>query len=210
MEIGIDIGGTFTDIVCRIGDGSVRYRKIADHAGRLSRAVLSPSTSRATNGASRHRRSAVSCKAPPWPPTRCCNAKGARIGLIITEGFRDVLEIGRQMRHQMYDLALRAETPVFLARRRYRMEVRERLDAQGNVLIPLDQDSVQRAVGDLVTANVQAITVCLLFSFPDPMHGRCIRDVISAQYPALAVSLSSDVDPDSREYERTFVSAFDA
>ena len=102
--------------------------------------------------------------------------KGARIGLIATEGFRDVLEIGRQMRHQMYDLVLRPETPVFLAPGRYRKEVRERLDAQGEVLVPLDEASVRaRAGAELAAQDVQAIAVCLLFSFLDPAHERRIR-----------------------------------
>jgi len=210
MEIGVDIGGTFTDIVCRGADGSVRIAKLPTTRGDPSRAVLA----------------ALDMARDEWgvPPsaisrfvhgtTVATNAvlerKGARIGLITTEGFRDVLEIGRQMRRQMYDLVLRPETPVFLASRRYRREVRERIDAQGHVLIPLDEDSVQHAVGDLVAADVQAIAVCLLFSFLDPTHERRIRDVIHAQYPALPVSLSSDVDPAFREYERTCVTAFDA
>ncbi len=136
--------------------------------------------------------------------------KGARIGLITTEGFRDVLEIGRQMRHQMYDLVLRPETPVFLAPGRFRKEVRERLDAQGRVLILLDEDSVHRAVAELVDAGVQAIAVCLLFSFLDPAHEQRIRAIIAEAHPDLPVSLSSDVDPAFREYERTCVTAFDA
>lgn len=210
MEIGIDIGGTFTDIVCRRDDGAVRIAKLPTTRVDPSRAVLS----------------ALELARDAWgvPPsaisrfvhgtTVATNAvlerKGARIGLITTEGFRDVLEIGRQMRQQMYDLVLRPQTPVFLAPRRYRQEVRERLDAQGRVLIPLDEESVQRAVGELVAAGVQAIAVCLLFSFLDPTHEQRIRDLIGARWPALPVSLSSDVDPAFREYERTCATAFDA
>jgi N-methylhydantoinase A/oxoprolinase/acetone carboxylase beta subunit len=136
--------------------------------------------------------------------------KGARIGLITTEGFRDVLEIGRQMRHQMYDLVLKPETPVFLAPRHLRKEVTERLDAHGQVLRPLDEASVTRAIEELVAEDVEAIAVCLVFSFLDPTHERRIRDMILAAHPALMVSLSSDVDPAFREYERTCVTAFDA
>src|SRR6185312_7033722 len=135
--------------------------------------------------------------------------KGARVGLITTEGFRDVLEIGRQMRHQMYDLVLRPETPVFLAPRRFRKEVRERLDAQGNVLVPLEEDSARRAIIELVEQQVQAIAVCLLFSFLDPTHEQRVRDLIAELCPGLPVSLSSEVDPAFREYERTCVTAFD-
>ena len=122
-EIGVDIGGTFTDVVCRLEDGSVRIAKIPTTAGDPSRAVLvaldmarrdwgvgASEVSRFVHGTT------VATNA-------VLERKGARIGLITTEGFRDVLEIGRQMRHQMYDLVLQPETPVFLAPGRYRKEV---------------------------------------------------------------------------------------
>ena len=209
-EIGIDVGGTFTDMVCRGDDGSVRIAKLPTTRDDPSRAVLA-----ALDMARRE------WGVPPAAITRFAHGttaatnavlerKGARIGLITTEGFRDVLEIGRQMRHQMYDLVLRPETPVFLAPGRYRKEVRERLDAQGRVLIPLDEASVHRAVAELAGAGVQAIAVCLLFSFLDPAHEQRIRAIIAAAHPDLPVSLSSDVDPAFREYERTCVTAFDA
>jgi len=210
FEIGIDVGGTFTDVVCRGDDGSVRIAKLPTTRDDPSKAVLA----------------ALAMARRDWrvPPaaisrfahgtTAATNAvlerKGARIGLMTTEGFRDVLEIGRQMRHQMYDLVLLPETPVFLAPARYRKEVRERLDAQGRVLIPLDADSVRRAVAALVEAGVQAIAVCLLFSFLDPAHEHRIRAIIAEAHPTLPVSLSSEVDPAFREYERTCVTAFDA
>ncbi len=209
-EIGIDVGGTFTDVVCRGGDGSVRIAKLPTTRDDPSRAVLA-----ALDMARRE------WGVPPAAITRFAHGttaatnavlerKGARIGLITTEGFRDVLEIGRQMRHQMYDLVLRPETPVFLAPGRYRKEVRERLDAQGRVLVPLDEASVHRAMAELLDAGVQAIAVCLLFSFLDPAHEQRIRAIIAEAHPDLPVSLSSDVDPAFREYERTCVTAFDA
>jgi N-methylhydantoinase A/oxoprolinase/acetone carboxylase beta subunit len=209
-EIGIDIGGTFTDIVCRGDDGSVRIAKVPTTRGDPSRAVLAgldmardawgvpaAAISRFTHGTT------VATNA-------VLERKGARIGLIATEGFKDVLEIGRQMRHQMYDLVLKPETPVFLAPGRYRKEVRERLDASGNVLTPLDERTVRHAVAELVALDVQAIAVSLVFSFLNPTHERRIRDIIEAEHPGLPVSLSSDVDPAFREYERTCVTAFDA
>ncbi|HEY8290263.1 MAG TPA: hydantoinase/oxoprolinase family protein, partial [Acetobacteraceae bacterium] len=209
-EIGIDIGGTFTDVVCRWADGTIRITKLPTTRDDPSRAV----------------REALDLVRHVWGvepqsitrfahgTTVATNAvlerKGARVGLITTEGFRDVLEIGRQMRHQMYDLVLRPETPVFLAPRRFRKEVRERLDSKGVVLVPLEEDSVRRAVSALTEQDVQAIAVCLLFSFLDPTHERRVRDVIAEMCPGLPVSLSSDVDPAFREYERTCVTAFDA
>ncbi len=209
-EIGVDIGGTFTDVVCRLEDGTVRIAKIPTTSGDPSRAVLAAlEMARAEWGV------------PPAEITRFVHGttvatnvvlerKGARIGLITTEGFCDVLEIGRQMRHQMYDLILQPETPVFLAPGRYRKEVIERLDATGAVLRALDEASVMRAIEELVALDVRAIAVCLVFSFLDPAHERRIRALIETTQPGLLVSLSSEVDPAFREYERTCVTAFDA
>ena len=207
FEIGIDIGGTFTDIVCRGSDGSVRISKVPTTRGDPSKAVLAAlETARGEWGVS-----PSDIVRFTHGTTVATNAvlerKGARIGLIATEGFKDVLEIGRQMRHQMYDLVLKPETPVFLAPGRYRKEVRERLDASGNVLTPLDEESVRQAIAELLELDVKAIAVSLVFSFLDPTHERRIRDMIPARIP---VSLSSDVDPAFREYERTCVTAFDA
>jgi N-methylhydantoinase A/oxoprolinase/acetone carboxylase beta subunit len=110
----------------------------------------------------------------------------------------------------MYDLVLKPETPVFLAPGRFRKEVIERLDAQGNVLVALDESSVRTAVAELLALDVQAIAVSLVFSFLDPTHERRVREIIAEIVPGLPVSISSDVDPAFREYERTCVTAFDA
>jgi N-methylhydantoinase A/oxoprolinase/acetone carboxylase beta subunit len=209
-EIGVDIGGTFTDVVCRLDDGTVRIAKVPTTTGDPSRAVLA-----ALQMAERE------WGVKPMDITRfvhgttvATNAvlerKGARIGLITTEGFRDVLEIGRQMRHQMYDLVLQPETPVFLAPGRFRKEVTERLDALGGTLIELDEATVVQASKELAALDVRAVAVCLLFSFLDPTHERRVREIIEQNHPDLMVSLSSEVDPAFREYERTCVTVFDA
>src|SRR5262249_29544910 len=132
-------------------------------------------------------------------------AKGAKIGLLTTAGFKDVLEIGRQMRHSVYDLLLKPETPVFLSPGARRTERVERLTATGEVLVPLDEGSVVRAVDELVAAGVEAIAVSCLFSFLNPAHERRTREIIAERHPDIMVSLSSDVDPAFREYERTCV-----
>jgi N-methylhydantoinase A/oxoprolinase/acetone carboxylase beta subunit len=209
-EIGVDIGGTFTDVVCRWDDGTVRIAKLSTTSGDPSRAVLD-----ALRMAEREwGLSPADVTRFVHGTTVATNAvlerKGARIGLITTEGFRDVLEIGRQMRHQMYDLVLHPETPVFLAPGRFRKEVTERLDAQGNTLTALDEASVVRAIEQLAALDVRAIAVCLVFSFLDPTHEQRIRKLILDRHPGLMVSLSSEVDPAFREYERTCVTAFDA
>ncbi len=210
FEFGIDIGGTFTDVVCRGPDGGIQLTKVPTTRGDPSRAVLAAlqtageswgvptsAISRFTHGTT------VATNA-------VLERKGARIGLIATEGFGDVIEIGRQMRHQMYDLVLQPETPAFLAPGQYRREVRERVDAQGTVLVPLDEDSVRQAVAALLALGVQAIAVSLIFSFLHPAHERRIAAIIEHMRPGLPVSLSSEVDPAFREYERVCATAFDA
>jgi N-methylhydantoinase A/oxoprolinase/acetone carboxylase beta subunit len=209
-EIGIDIGGTFTDVVCRLDDGSVRIAKIPTTRGDPSLAVLAALEMAGREWAVSPAEITRFVHGSTVATNAVLERKGARIGLITTEGFKDVLEIGRQMRHQMYDLVLKQETPVFLAPGRFRKEVGERIDAEGKVLRALDEASVGKALDELAALDVRAIAVCLVFSFLNPTHERRIRDMIHAAHPAMLVSLSSDVDPAFREYERTCVTAFDA
>ena len=136
--------------------------------------------------------------------------KGGRLGILTTEGFRDTLEIGRQMRREMYEVRLDPQTPVFLAPRAMRLGVRERIGPHGEVVESLDEDSVRAALDRLAAAGAECIAVCLLFSFANPTHERRVREIAQAEHPGLEVSLSSDVDPAFREYERTAVTAFDA
>lgn len=208
--IGIDIGGTFTDVVCVGDDHSLRLVKIPTTRANPSRGVAQ----------------AIEYMAKTWdvPPaairrfvhgtTVATNAvlerRGGRIGLIMTTGFKDVLEIGRQSRRSMYDVILKPETPVFLAPGSRRKEVRERITATGEVIVPLDEDGVLDAGRTLVNDGVEAIAVCYLFSFVNPVHEQRTRALIEQNFPGVLVSLSSDVDPAFREYERTCVTAFDA
>src|SRR3954454_11502516 len=210
FAIGVDIGGTFTDVVCVGADGNIRLLKL-------------PTTSRDPSAGALN---AVALMRRQWGvapdaiarfvhgTTIATNAvlerKGARIGLITTSGFKDVLEIGRQMRHAMYDLVLTPGTPVFLAPGAFRKEVPERIGPDGAVLVPLDEAAVTRAVGELVAQGVEAIAVCYLFSFVNPAHELRTREIINRIRPELMVSLSCEVDPAFREYERTCVTAFDA
>ena len=137
--------------------------------------------------------------------------KGARVGLITTEGFRDVLEIGRQMRHQMYDLALsrrrrRSSRP---AARRDEVRGAHRL-ATGQVLVPLDEARLPPRPTSCRGRGVEAIAVVPLFSFLDPAHERASREIIAERHPACRSRSPREVDPAFREYERTCVTTFDA
>jgi len=210
VQIGVDIGGTFTDIVA------------LDARGRLTLAKV-PSTPKDLLDGIAAATGMVLARAGAKPAdverfihgtTIATNAileqKGAVTAVLTTDGFEDVLELGRMKRSRMYDLAMDPEVPTFLAPRRRRLGIRERLDARGRVLAPLNEDDVRAAAAKLSAQGVQAIAVCYLFSFVNPAHERRTREIIADVAPDISVSLSSEVDPTFREYERLCVTAFDA
>jgi len=127
--------------------------------------------------------------------------KGARTGLITTKGFRDVLELGREIRYAPYDVF--AEFPKPLIPRRFRLEVDERVRSDGTVIHPLDRSEARDAVRRLMDMGVESIAVCLLNSFENPAHELMIKEIITEEAPDLSVSISYEVLPQIREYERT-------
>src|SRR5216117_2698179 len=210
VQIGVDIGGTFTDIVALDGEGRLALAKVPstpkdllEGVGSAIRRVLD------LTGAP-----AAAVERFIHGTTVATNAvleqKGAVTAVLTTEGFEDVLEMGRQKRSRMYDLEMDPETPSFLAPGRRRVGIRERLDARGAALVPLDEGQVRAAVQTLRAQGVQAIAVCYLFSFVNPAHERRTRELCAEIAPEISVSLSSEVDPTFREYERLCVTAFDA
>jgi N-methylhydantoinase A/oxoprolinase/acetone carboxylase beta subunit len=210
VQIGVDIGGTFTDIVALDAKGRLALTKVPSTPKDLLDGVAAAVT-----------RVLALAGAQPADVERfihgttvATNAilehKGAVTAVLTTEGFEDLLEMGRMKRSRMYDLGMDPEVPTFLAPRRRRLGIPERLDARGRVLVPLDEAAVVRAVETLRAQGVQAVAVCYLFSFVNPAHERRTREIIAARAPGLGVSLSSDVDPTFREYERLCVTAFDA
>jgi len=211
LRVGVDIGGTFTDVVGLKGEETVYFAKVSSTPSDLIQGVR--------RGVERLLE--VSGQAPAeitrfiHGTTIATNAileqKGARLGLLATAGFEDILEIGRQNRARMYDLLIDAQTPVFLAPRRRRIGITERIDATGAVVVPLDEDEVTAAVRMLVDQeHVEALAVAYLFSYVNPRHEERTRAIIAETAPGMTVSLSSDVDPTFREYERTCLTAFDA
>jgi len=209
-RIGIDIGGTFTDVVAMGDDGSLRIAKLPSSRSDPSAPV----------------RTVINRLLPDWAinsasverfvhgTTVATNAvlerKGARLGLLTTAGFEDVIEIGRQSRRQIYQLMLKPETPSFLAPGSRRRGVIESIAPSGEIVTPLAIESVEAAVESLLSEGVEAIAISFLFSFVNPEHERAAASFIRRCYPQLVVSVSSEVDPAFREYERTVVTAFDA
>ena len=210
LLIGVDIGGTFTDVVVRRPGAATRIMKVPSTRKDPSLAVLQALERMRTDWGLAPQQVARFVHGTTVATNAVLERKGACVGLITTDGFRDVLEIGRQMRHQMYDLALDPETPTFLAPGRFRREVRERVGANGEVLHPLDEAAVAAAADALVAAGARAIAVVFLFSFLNDAHERRAGEIIAARHPDVFVSLSCEVDPAFREYERTVVTAFDA
>ncbi len=134
--------------------------------------------------------------------------KGAKTGLITTRGFRDVLEIGREIRYAPYDIF--AEFPQPLIPRRYRVEVDERIRSDGSVLKTLDREEARRAVRALLNMGIESIAVCLINSFENPVHEKIIEEVIAQEAPQVSASISYHVLPQIKEYERTSTTATNA
>ena len=205
-RIGVDIGGTFTDVV--VADeatGSLDVVKVPTTPRDFARGVLDAlATATARHGV---RPSDVSLLA--HATTVVTNAllegKGARTALLTTQGMRDVLELRRSARASLYDLF--QDGPHVIVPRHLRLEIRERLDAQGQVVAPLQMDDVDRAVDFLRRHQVQAVAVCFLYSFLNDAHERAVGARLRAALPGVPVFLSSEVLPEIREFERTSTTA---
>ena len=208
IRIGVDIGGTFTDIVARREDGAVFIEKLLSSVHDYSEAIL--------EGVIRILRRA---DADPGDvhevvhgTTVATNAilerKGAHTGLITTKGFRDVLDIRNSRRPEMYNIEW--VKPPALVERYLRLEVDERLDAEGRTVRELDTASVEHAIAKLKKESVESVAVCLLNSFVNPAHERRIGEALRKALPGVSMSLSCDVLPEAKEYERTSTTVINA
>lgn len=199
--VGVDVGGTFTDFfACRPEDGATRIFKRPSTPHNPGEAIV--------RGL---REMAEALDVDPAAIARLCHGttvatnaliqrRGGTVALVTTEGFRDLLEIGRQTRPHMY--SLQQDHPAPLVPRRRRFEVRERLGPGGEVLTGLDEAGLAAVTGAVAASGAQSCAVCCLFSFVDPAHERRIAEALKARLPDLPISLSSSVRPEFREYER--------
>jgi N-methylhydantoinase A len=210
IQIGVDIGGTFTDIVALDGGGRLALAKVPSTPKDLLDGIAAATTRVLALAGARPADVERFIHGTTIATNAILEQKGATTAILTTEGFEDVLELGRMKRSRMYDLGMDPEVPTFLAPRRRRLGIRERLDARGRVLVPLHEDDVRAAVSALRAQGVAAVAVCYLFSFVNPAHEQRTRELIVEAAPEISVSLSSDVDPTFREYERLCVTAFDA
>src|SRR5262245_5507198 len=204
----IDIGGTFTDIIIAGTDGSLRARKLSSTPDDPARAVV-----QGMLGLLREHGIAPSeIDAVLHGSTIATNTilqeAGARVGLLTTKGFRDVLEIARLRRGSVYDLAWRPPRP--LVRRAWRLELAERIDAKGRVLIALDRDEVLRQTEWLIAQGIEAIAIALISAHANPVHEAQAGELIRRAHPNLLVSVSSELSPVIREYERASTAVVNA
>jgi N-methylhydantoinase A len=209
LRIGVDTGGTFTDL-CAYDEetGRTHVRKVSSTPADPGQAIvrglgellaqIGPDSGQGSG------RGVGEVSYFAHGTTVGTNAlltgRGVRTGLITTKGFRDLLELGRGRRPHMYDA--QADKPVPQIPRDLRLEVTERVRHDGRVEIPLDEDEVRTAVRTLKDAGVVSIAVCLLYSYVRPEHEQAIGEIIRAEFPAAYVSLSSEVLPEFREFER--------
>ena len=208
MRIGIDIGGTFTDVVCVEEDGTITVRKFSSSVDDYSRSIVEelPGVFEERNLGGEDVRELV------HGTTVATNAvleqAGARTGLITTKGFRDVLELRRIRMPELYNWDW--DKPPDLVERRFRKEVNERIDAKGTVLVALDREEASRVVDDLVSLGMESIAVCLINSCWNPEHEQMIGDDIRSRHPEVSVSISCDIMREIREYERTATTVVNA
>lgn len=209
-EIGVDIGGTFTDVVARAPGEEIRFFKLPTTRNDPSQGVVAALQQMKTEWQLKANTVSKFAHGTTIATNAVLERKGATLGIITTSGFRDILEIGRQFRRQMYDIVLKPEPPVFLAPRRMRKEVSERISASGDIITDLNENELRSAIDELVSAGAESIAIIFLFAFANPLHEQRAKALISQWHPQLTISLSSDVDPNFREYERTVATAFDA
>jgi N-methylhydantoinase A len=204
-RVGVDVGGTFTDLfVYDEESGTTLSAKVLTTPDNQARGVMQSLDA----GAVDLSRISFIAHGTTTGTNALIERKGAVTGLLTTEGFRDVLEIMRTDRQYGYDLTW--EKPRPLIRRRLRREVRERIDKDGAVEIPLDEEQAKEAIGELLDLDVESIAVSFIHSYANPAHERRIRELIEEERPGMHVSLSSDVNAEYREYERTSTVAIDA
>ena len=200
-RIGVDIGGTFTDIVLLDDGGNVISKKISSSVENYAHAIVEGLESVFAEHGVAPDEVAEIMHGTTVASNAILELAGARVGLVTSKGFRDVLELRNLRMPRLYDLTW--EKPPPLVERYLRMVVDERVNAAGEVVRPLARDDAQRAVGQLLDEGVDAIAICLVNSYANPVHERLVAEVVAELAPGLPCCASFDVLPEIKEYERT-------
>jgi N-methylhydantoinase A len=207
FRLGADIGGTFTDLILVASDGRCWRKKVPSTTDDYSRGIVE-----GLQELLEEEGIAGSVDEIVHGTTVATNAilesRGARTALLTTKGFRDVLEFRRLRVPQLYDLFYSPPPPI--VERRLRLEVSERLGPRGEVVTPLDERSVRAALESVRADSVEAVAVCLLNSYVNPAHERRVGEIAREALPDAYLSLSVDVLPEIREYERTSTTVINA
>jgi N-methylhydantoinase A len=211
MRLGIDVGGTFTDLVL-IDDqsGQFYYTKTLTTPESLSDGVVAGIKKIFAQAGAKVESLEYIVHGTTIGTNTMIERNGARVGLITTQGFRDVLEIARIERPDggLYDMTV--DLPIPLVPRQLRLEVDERIGAGGEIVKLLDEDTVSAAVEQFKAAQVESIAVCLLFSFRNPEHERRVLSICKDLAPEIPVTMSVDIAPEFREFERTSTTVINA
>jgi N-methylhydantoinase A len=207
-RVGVDVGGTFTDIVLLGDDGTIHTKKISSSVENYAQAIVEGLAEVFRESGLRGDAIEEIRHGTTVASNAILEHKGARTGLITTKGFRDVLEIRTLRMPRMYDIGWTKPLP--LVERYLRQVVDERINAAGQVERALDPRDAERAVDALLAEKVEAIAVCLLHSFTNPVHELAIKEVIKRKAPSLPCSISCEVLPEIKEYERTSTTVVNA
>jgi N-methylhydantoinase A len=204
LRIGIDIGGTFTDLVAIATDGRITTRKVASTPHDYGEGIIAGLRELLTGGAS----ITEVLHGTTIGSNTVLEGRGARTALITTRGFRDILEIRDLRMPVLYDIGW--TKPRALVERRLRLEVTEKLRPDGSVAIPLDPASVDAAIEMLRAEQVESVAICLLHSYANPTHEREVATRLRAALPELAISISHEILPEIKEYPRTSTTVINA
>ena len=207
-RIGFDVGGTFTDFVLQSPSGDLRAAKRLTTYPDPSEACLAGLDELIAQSGVAWADVAQVIHGTTLGSNIVIERKARGVGLLMTRGFRDVLIIGRERRYQVYDLQI--EKPAPLIRRRLIGEVTERILADGSVRTPLDEADARRAIRELAARGVTTLAVCLLHSYLNPAHERRLAELVAEEAPHVTVTLSHEVAPTFREYERASTTVVNA
>lgn len=209
FRIGFDIGGTFTDFILHNGaTNTIRLHKILTTPHDPSVAALQGLDEITAAGGIRLADVVEIVHGTTLVTNAVIERKGAKLGLVTTKGFRDVLEMGFEQRYDIYDLFL--DFPEPLVPRDLRLEVAGRIDRDGNEITPLDEDGLRMVLRQLVAAGCKAIAIAFINAYRNPAHELRAGAIARAEFPDLAVSLSSQVVPEIGEYSRTVTTCANA
>jgi len=200
IKLGIDVGGTFTDIVAVLPDGQRRFRKVPSTPQDQSIGVAEGISRMLDDLGMGPGDVAEVVHGTTVATNTMLERNGARTALVTTRGFRDVIHIGRQSRPHLYDLYAQRMDP--LVPRELRREVTERMDFRGQVVTPLDEGEVATLAGELVAEGIEAVAIAFLHSYANDSHERRAKEIFAEVAPQLLVSTSAEILPEFREFER--------